>query len=57
MSEQSGDLDVVIRGLGCMRGIDDEFVPSFKFFQFKKSMIRDKSNNSEQVMLCFSDIS
>jgi signal transduction histidine kinase len=57
MSEESKNLDVVIKGLSCMRGIKDDFVPSFKFFQFKKALIRDRSTNQEQIMLCFSDIS
>lgn len=34
------DIDVVIRGLQSMKGIDDEYVPKFKFFQIKKSEIK-----------------
>lgn len=42
-----------------MRGIDEEYLPTFRFFQFKKSMIRDldKKSGKDQVMLCFYDIS
>jgi signal transduction histidine kinase len=40
-----------------MRGIEEEFVPKFKFFTFKKSIIKDHSNSKDQVMLSFSDIS
>jgi len=51
------NLDNVIKSLSCMRNIDEEFIPSFKFFQFKKSYIRDLEKKTEYVMLCFSDIS
>ena len=45
-----------------MRDIDPEFLPTFKYFQFKRSTIDIKENgtNSEnlgQIMLCFSDVS
>jgi hypothetical protein len=40
-----------------MRGIDEEFIPSFKFFQFKKSKIKDQLTGNPKIMLCFSDIS
>lgn len=47
----------IIRSLKCMRGIDDTNIPTFRFFQFKKSKLRDSVTGKEQVMLCFSDIS
>jgi signal transduction histidine kinase len=42
-----------------MRGIEEEFLPTFRFFQFKKSLIKnmDKETVKDQVMLCFYDIS
>ena len=40
-----------------MRGIDDEYIPKFKFFQFKKSLIKDRVEGKDQIMLYFSDIS
>ena len=58
MVEETSNLDLIIQNLKCMYGIDSEFVPSFKFFQFKKSIIRSSIGSQEdQVMLCFSDIS
>ena len=30
-----------------MRGIDDEYIPKFRFFQFKKSLIKDKTNKKD----------
>jgi hypothetical protein len=47
----------LIQGLKCMRGIEKNFIPSFKFFQFKKSKIMDLITNTPKIMLCFSDIS
>ena len=41
MNDETKNLDQVIAGLKCMRGIDEEFIPKFKFFTFKKSLIRD----------------
>ena len=45
-----------------MRDIDPEYLPTFKYFQFKKSTIdiKEAGNSSEnigQTMLCFSDVS
>jgi hypothetical protein len=51
------DLDKVIRGLRCMKGIDDDYIPDFKFFQFKKSFVKDLTNDHERIMLTFNDIS
>ena len=40
-----------------MKGIDEEYVPKFKFFQIKKSLIKSANNEDEKVMICFIDIS
>lgn len=37
MSEQNSNLDTIIKNLPSMRGIDEEYIPKFKFFQIKKS--------------------
>jgi len=46
-----------IRELRCTKGIEDEFLPQFKFFQIKKSRIRSGDEEPSKIMLCFSDIS
>jgi hypothetical protein len=55
--QKDGDLDFdkVVKNLKCMRGIDEDFIPPFKYFQFKKSYI--KGFDGEHIMLCFQDIS
>lgn len=40
-----------------MRGVDMEFLPTFKFMQFRKSRIKDIVTEEEQIMLMFSDVS
>ena len=45
MVDQNKNLDVIIRNLPSMKGIDDEYIPKFKFLQIKKSLI--KSFNGE----------
>ena len=55
--EQSSALGNIIRTLNCMIGIEEDFIPTFKFFQFKKSFIRDSMSGQESIMLCFMDIS
>lgn len=42
-----------------MRDIDPEFLPLFKFFQFKRSTIdmKDETTDTSQTMMCFSDVS
>jgi hypothetical protein len=57
MIGQSKNIDVVIRGLQSMKGIDDEYVPKFKFFQIKKSQIKTQSGEDLKLMICFIDIS
>lgn len=34
-------LEQLIKFMKCMRGVDEEFMPSFKFLQFRKSLIKD----------------
>jgi len=46
MVEQNKNLDLIIKNLPSMRGIDDEYIPKFKFLQIKKSLI--KSFNGEE---------
>jgi signal transduction histidine kinase len=40
-----------------MKGIEDDFIPKFSFFQFKKCRVYDNSNQNYKFMLCFTDIS
>ena len=40
-----------------MREIDIEFIPKFKFFQIKKSVIKTCKGELDQEMICFIDIS
>lgn len=37
----------VVRNLKCMQGISDEYLPTFRFFQFKKSTSFASSIESE----------
>lgn len=37
MNEQSKNLDNIIKNLPSMKGIDEEYIPKFKFLQIKKS--------------------
>ena len=40
-----------------MREIDVEFIPKFKFFQVKKSVIKCGKTETDKEMICFNDIS
>ena len=46
-----------------MKGIDDDFIPKFKFFKINKSVVKSSINlkgitdNVEKKMICFIDIS
>lgn len=40
-----------------MKGIDDEYIPKFKFFQIKKSEIKTAQSEDRKLMICFIDIS
>ena len=57
MKEQGLDIGMIIKGLSCMKNIDEEFVPKFKFFQIKKSEIKTMGDDAEKIMICFIDIS
>ena len=57
MNVESKNLDLVIKNLKCMKGIDTDQIPTFKFFQFKKSLVKGQKQGDEQVMLSFNDIS
>lgn len=48
MKEQFLDIGNIIKGLACMKNIDEEFVPKFKFFQIKKSMIKTMGDDQEK---------
>ena len=49
--------DNFIANLACMRDIDKEFLPEFKFIQIKKSTIRTPKNHKDKEMVCFMDVS
>ena len=57
MKEEVKDIGAIIRNLPSMKGIDDEYIPKFKFFQIKKSMIKIQGEENEKTMICFIDIS
>jgi len=40
-----------------MKGVDEEYVPKFRFFQIKSSNIKTPTNEGNKVMICFVDIS
>ena len=40
-----------------MKGIDDEYIPKFKFLQIKKSLIKSFNLEEQRTMICFIDIS
>lgn len=50
-------LEKLIKKLKCMRGVDQDFVATFKFMQFRKSSIKDIVTKEEQIMLTFNDVS
>jgi hypothetical protein len=50
-------LDEIISGLKCMKGYEDNQIPKFSFFQFKKCRVNNPLNKSYKFMLCFNDIS
>ena len=48
-------LERIVMGLKCMKGVEPDTVPSFKFFKIQKSYVEFKE--TEQCMVCFIDIS
>jgi len=53
----SKNIDQIIKGLPSMKGVDEEFVPKFRFFQIKLSTIKTNTNETAKIMICFVDIS
>ena len=56
-NELNESIQQIIKNLKSMAGIEEEFIPKFKFIQFKKSYIKAKKGEARQVMLSFADIS
>lgn len=56
MVGESKNIDQIIKNLSCMRGIDEEFIPKFKFFKINKSQVRG-AGEADKTMICFVDIS
>ena len=56
MSGEGKNIDKVVKGLPSMKGIDEEYIPKFKFIQFKISEMKN-ANGDKRTMLCFNDIS
>jgi hypothetical protein len=44
----SKNIDAIIKNLVCMRNIDEELIPKFKFFQVKKSAIKTSEDESDK---------
>ena len=44
MLTDKNNLDQKIKGLKCMEGIDEEFIPKFKFFKINKSIFKSSLN-------------
>ena len=49
--------DNIIANLPCMRDIDKDFLPEYKFIQIKKSTIKTPRGEKDKEMICFMDIS
>ena len=59
MVDDSYDIGKIIKNLQSMKDIDEEYIPKFKFYQIKKSKIKDisSSKSDTKTMICFIDIS
>jgi signal transduction histidine kinase len=57
MVEDGKNIDKIIKGLPSMKGIDEQYIPKFKFIQIKKSQIKSLEGKVNRSMLCFNDIS
>lgn len=57
VADYNKNLDKVIKNVRCLKGIQEDYIPTFKFFQFKKSFVKDINSDHERVMLTFNDIS
>ena len=51
MKEKFLDIGFIIKSLSSMKGIDEEFLPKFMFFQIKKSFINTMGDNSEKIII------
>lgn len=56
MEGEGKNIQNIVKGLPSMRGIDEDYIPQFKFIQFKKSEIKN-ADDQDRLMLCFTDIS
>ena len=55
-------MESVLRNLACMKDIDEEFIPTFKFFKINKSKVEAVAtghdlSSGKKTMICFIDIS
>jgi len=56
--EDSLKFGAALRTIKIFQGVDDEYMPKFRYIQFKKSIIHQTvANEPHKVMLCFYDIS
>ena len=53
----SKGIDQIIKNLPAMKGVDDEFIPKFRFFQVKISHVKTNIDQEGRLMICFIDIS
>ena len=44
MLTDTNNIDQIIKNLQCMKGIDEEFIPKFKFFKINKSIVKSSIN-------------
>ena len=44
MLTDTKNIDQIIKSLQCMKGIDEEFIPKFKFFKINKSIVKSSKN-------------
>jgi hypothetical protein len=44
MLTDTNNIDKIIKNLQCMKGIDEEFIPKFKFFKINKSIVKSSIN-------------
>ena len=44
MLTDTNNIDQIIKNLQCMKGINEEFIPKFKFFKINKSYIKSSIN-------------
>ena len=56
MVGESKNIDQIIKNLSCMKGIDEEYIPKFKFFKINKSQVKG-TGDVDKIMICFVDIS